>query len=996
MIKEIKYNGYSTSPSDYDCVDGDLAAAMNLAPDDEGMKVVQSAEVLFSLPEGYKLAVIHNSPQFSDGRHYILVKTVESSGHVTQTFYWVDEETIKTHDAPWSIPASFLEEGREIKSYTDDEYLDIEVMGNVVVVAGKTELHYFMWNADGYNTFSQGDLKYNVEIEWTGSMDVSPYEGIGLDNDAESCLADGNNRLVTETGSRIINNAVDSYINSKIEDEEHPEIWFKHVVFGVAALRLYDGSRIMLSDIFTLLPRNENTSITYKLASSTSTHIDEIYCDNTVYIHSHNVMARVAGINNNESIRDIVSGVDIFLTEGTYLYDTDKAYNAFDKASSIYRYFVYEKLSETKLRDKLDTLVFRLALHIGKEELGTSIALENKYSGNETISLADFNRKLFSANHLASYNGRLNLANVVVSHVNNDSDVLFTYPLFKYQHYYMPNCNGAGTGGYVTVDFSNDGTDAMLSERETVPMSGSRLDISRNAVGLPSSAATTSGEVTENGGLLPNGSVTKCTPYVNATFVVDFDTQYGTKKIFYQRKVAYPIQPMMMFPSRHATRITILFDRPLYTHTNFGNTEDYQKNYSQTTARWGRTYDLIASEVSDYAFSYNYTPIQVNNVRIERAGSLDVDNEHVYYFAITKDTGSGLEQDMSADYDGATSSYNQPNMIRLSETNNPFYFPTDKTVLVGSGVIKGIAAAAKALSQGQFGQFPLYAFTSEGVWALEVSSSGGYSARQPITRDVVLGNGNSITQMDNTVMFATDRGLMILSGSDSKCISETIDGLHPFSVGNLSRSSALSELCGEPISNMFTLLPFRQFLMDCRMLYDYVHQRVIVYNPSVDYAYVYSLSGNAWGMMPSDVGYGVNSYPDALAVNHANEVIDYSSPYQVSDDSSSEDEGEDAGVVNGMLVTRPLKLDAANVLKTVDTIIQRGYFRKGHVKTILYGSRDLFNWQLVSSSEDHYLRGFSGSPYKYFRVVLLCSLSADESVSGCTVQFTPRLTNQPR
>jgi len=97
-----------------------------------------------------------------------------------------------------------------------------------------------------------------------------------------------------------------------------------------------------------------------------------------------------------------------------------------------------------------------------------------------------------------------------------------------------------------------------------------------------------------------------------------------------------------------------------------------------------------------------------------------------------------------------------------------------------------------------------------------------------------------------------------------------------------------------------------------------------------------------------------------------------------------------------MLVTRPLKLDAANVLKTVDTIIQRGYFRKGHVKTILYGSRDLFNWQLVSSSEDHYLRGFSGSPYKYFRVVLLCSLSADESVSGCTVQFTPRLTNQPR
>ena len=34
MIKEIKYNGYSANPSDYECADGDLSVAMNLIPED--------------------------------------------------------------------------------------------------------------------------------------------------------------------------------------------------------------------------------------------------------------------------------------------------------------------------------------------------------------------------------------------------------------------------------------------------------------------------------------------------------------------------------------------------------------------------------------------------------------------------------------------------------------------------------------------------------------------------------------------------------------------------------------------------------------------------------------------------------------------------------------------------------------------------------------------------------------------------------------------------
>ena len=324
-----------------------------------------------------------------------------------------------------------------------------------------------------------------------------------------------------------------------------------------------------------------------------------------------------------------------------------------------------------------------------------------------------------------------------------------------------------------------------------------------------------------------------------------------------------------------------------------------------------------------------------------------------------------------------------PNKIYTSEVNNPFYFPLLGINTVGTGEIKGICSAAKALSQGQFGQFPLYAFTTEGVWALEVSSTGTYSARQPITRDVCI-NPDGITQLDSAVLFPTDRGLMLISGSQTQCISEAINSEYPFDATQLPGFTKLHAMLGhEPATDKcLPTLPFTEFLKKCQMIYDYVHQRVIVYAPSVTYAYVYSLKTQQWGMIFSRIASHLNSYPDALAVDASNAVLNFSMPK--------------AEAVKCLYTTRPLKLEAANVLKTIDCIIQRGFFRKGNVATALYGSRDLVNWHLVWSSKDHYLRGFRGSPYKYFRIAGVATLGVDENIFGASVQFTPRQNNQPR
>ena len=329
--------------------------------------------------------------------------------------------------------------------------------------------------------------------------------------------------------------------------------------------------------------------------------------------------------------------------------------------------------------------------------------------------------------------------------------------------------------------------------------------------------------------------------------------------------------------------------------------------------------------------------------------------------------------------------------IYTSEVNNPFYFPVEGINTVGTGRVLGISSATKALSQGQFGQFPLYAFTTDGVWALEVSSTGTYSARQPVTRDVCI-DPASITQLDDSVLFATDRGIMLISGSETVCITDTInpDG-NPFALSSLPRADALLGRYNKSLSDDteaistgdLSLPSFASFIKGCRMVYDYVNQRIITYNPDVRFAYVYSLKSRTWGMMLSRIASNVNSYPEALAMDFDGNLVDFST--------------SDAAAVPVFAVTRPFKLGDPDVLKTIDTVIQRGCLTaRDHVAQVLYGSRDMVNWHIIWSSTDIYLRGFRGSPYKYFRLMLIGRLSDGESLHGCTVQFTPRMLNRPR
>ena len=101
------------------------------------------------------------------------------------------------------------------------------------------------------------------------------------------------------------------------------------------------------------------------------------------------------------------------------------------------------------------------------------------------------------------------------------------------------------------------------------------------------------------------------------------------------------------------------------------------------------------------------------------------------------------------------------------------------------------------------------------------------------------------------------------------------------------------------------------------MLFDYTHQRIIVYNPEQAYAYVYSQKTQQWGMMLSNISATVNSYPESLAMDADANLVNFSAT-----------EATKSAI---FIITRAFKLDDPNVLKTIDALIIRGTFQREYI-----------------------------------------------------------------
>lgn len=892
MINEIKYKGFSATPSDYESLDGDLAAVVGLAPEYSALKPIAPPKPIFSLGNSQRVVVLHHTSNFL---HYIVQEDKNK-------LFWRTKDNSSLH---------------LLHDFSDTEIHQITTIGNVIVVLCGNGLQYFIWETDEQAYSFLGNKLPQCPISFGLQGENKRYSEINDNTFTITYNSQGRYDEFTEENKTKITEQVLAKVNKFVTQVSTDEGKFIFPFFVRYAYRLYDQSLVCHSSPILMMPCTSANPMVY----ATNNYVGETSSTLDVYAIAASLdyqpLISKEDIDELKRWKDVVKSIDIFISAPIFTYDQSGKCERFDAMPVSYFFGQFHPkgggLDDAKIQSTYQMWNSH-SLHsydYGPHNLEVGVALP-------AIPKSEINAKIRDCSTFYKLTS-IDIADLPASRT--------IVPIEE---------------GYLASLVSREVmTDDYQSHDTLIPtfahVYNNRLNIASIERIMFKGYDTASMVCYTNGWIAYYGSSFNDSAYLKETDVTIYTKVLGDKPYTLHNETSLPL-------SQRSECYRYLF-------------------YPDTSA----------SEMLVVADS-----VGTNKFKLEPHIGL---NGSVYFagldIPLAEENVWGTVATPSVDSKPIVTIKNK---IYTSEINNPFYFPATGVNVIGAGEIIGMSTAAKALSEGQFGQFPLYAFTTDGVWALQVSSTGGYTAVQPITRDVCL-HREAITQIDSAVLFATERGVMLLSGSVSICISDILDADVPFHFADMPHSDKILSLVGISRGSV-NYCPFKTFINDGKMIYDYLQQRLILFNPSYDYAYVYSFESKAWGIMASDLNSVVPAYPEALAMNKRNELVDIS----LSD------------VTTGLpilFVSRPIKMEN-DILKTIDTIIQRGNFQKGHIKVALYGSRDMIHWMYISSSSDHYLRGFRGSPYKSFRILVIGSMDIGESISGCSLQYHLRETNQLR
>ena len=346
-----------------------------------------------------------------------------------------------------------------------------------------------------------------------------------------------------------------------------------------------------------------------------------------------------------------------------------------------------------------------------------------------------------------------------------------------------------------------------------------------------------------------------------------------------------------------------------------------------------------------------------------------------------------------------------------SEIGNPFLFKPSG-IISFPGIVKGTATTTEPLSQGQFGQFPLYVFTDKGTWALEIASTGAYSTKQVVTREICI-NPDSIVNMKREVAFMTERGLCIISGKDTEIITLPLEDAN-YKYSNLCKSNledyedvlplltkANVNLTTAAVDHPKFSLPVNtnetaqangSYMSNARPAFDAANERIYLYNPLYTYSYIFNISSKTWSRVTDQFSNVVSSYPGIyFEKTGANPGLYKPTMYPATTDRDV------------YFITRAIKAAEVNYLikelKMVATIDNRADVVVGEVHynntLALYASRDGVNYAHIASSFSDRLR-VKGTAYKYFKIAYAGKLTPSDRIAGFLAKIELKYTNHLR
>lgn len=299
------------------------------------------------------------------------------------------------------------------------------------------------------------------------------------------------------------------------------------------------------------------------------------------------------------------------------------------------------------------------------------------------------------------------------------------------------------------------------------------------------------------------------------------------------------------------------------------------------------------------------------------------------------------------------------NTLAQSEADNPFVFSASGYVRVGQGAILGLAALTTALSNDAYKVATTIAFTTQGIWGLEIDGEGVYKTVPPSFSREVCSNPKSITMVDNGIYYVSKRGLMVISDNANGCVT--------------------TQICGKSHKEYDS---FTEFIQNCTCAYDYRDSQLWLINPDYDFHWVYSIKSGTLSRKEDGHSYEavVSDYPDTLLQAEGSIFSMYQEP-NINDDET---------LYSGFFITRPMKFEQAMALKSLRDLKHiKDVSPEAEIDLTIYASDDCASWQQLPS--------LKGRGFKYFKFRYdLTNLKAADAFCGTVLYYTTRETDRIR
>ncbi len=323
------------------------------------------------------------------------------------------------------------------------------------------------------------------------------------------------------------------------------------------------------------------------------------------------------------------------------------------------------------------------------------------------------------------------------------------------------------------------------------------------------------------------------------------------------------------------------------------------------------------------------------------------------------------------------------NEMIVSELNNPFFFPSELTFNISNGIIVGIATTTIALSQGQYGEFPLYIFTNEGIWSMQLGDGNICYNRCNLINNANVDKSMPTITTERSIIYRAGNNLYYLNGSDSNIL------LPLTSMKEQYFESCIPALLGNTNSAFIDKTSLADYLSgDISMGYIDMYNELIICNPAYKYCIVLGLQSGHIYRKECSIRRIVQSGNRLWAQSSNNAIYDI---------------GKENNSMSTMcLISQPIQL-IPDAYARVQQIVLRMSCSNANItmKVIAAHEPDGTYNNIYTASYNGTIAGhlplrLLAPGYKHFRIIIYGTVSHDFILDCADIMFEPVNVNKLR